>query len=113
MNVRINGYRPCLVTALVAARRTSDDRCAYCGCELTLSPTHAPDVATVDHITPKRLGGTNVSRNLLTVCRTCNCSKGGRTLERWLIDMHAQPHHRRNRSVVARLSCPLLAGMPA
>ena len=33
---------------------------------------------SVDHIVPRRLGGTDMEDNLQTLCRTCNSSKGGR-----------------------------------
>ncbi len=44
--------------------------CAVCGTDQDL---------TVDHITPKRLGGTDARDNLVTLCRTHNSAKGGRS----------------------------------
>jgi len=32
----------------------------------------------VDHVIPRRLGGTDELSNLQLLCRTCNLSKGGR-----------------------------------
>jgi 5-methylcytosine-specific restriction endonuclease McrA len=32
----------------------------------------------VDHIVPKRLGGSDLMENLQTLCQMCNLSKGGR-----------------------------------
>ena len=42
--------------------------CQYCGQEAN----------TVDHVVPRRLGGNDVDDNLLSACRRCNLSKGGR-----------------------------------
>lgn len=49
--------------------------CQYCGSEHDL---------TCDHITPLVLGGTNEPTNLTTACRSCNSSKGDKTLEEWV-----------------------------
>lgn len=35
----------------------------------------------VDHIVPKRLGGSDLPENLQTLCQYCNLSKGGRFFE--------------------------------
>ena len=37
----------------------------------------------VDHKLPRKLGGTNDIENLQLLCRQCNASKGGRTMEEW------------------------------
>ena len=42
--------------------------CQYCGQEAN----------TVDHVVPRRLGGNDVDDNLVSACRRCNLSKGGR-----------------------------------
>jgi 5-methylcytosine-specific restriction endonuclease McrA len=47
--------------------------CQYCG-----RPTPNP---TIDHVTPRRLGGTHVWENLVTACSTCNHRKGGRVVD--------------------------------
>ena len=48
--------------------------CQYCGSEENLH---------VDHIIPKRIAGENgdVLDNLITACRACNLSKGGKMTE--------------------------------
>jgi len=50
--------------------------CTYCG-------TTDPDQWHCDHITPLCRGGSNEPDNLTTACRTCNSSKGGRSLSEW------------------------------
>ena len=40
----------------------------------------------VDHIIPRKQGGTNDRENLQLLCRKCNTSKGGRTMEEWQAD---------------------------
>lgn len=45
-------------------------KCHYCGQSLDI------ETATVDHIKPKCIGGTNDTTNLITSCKPCNCSKG-------------------------------------
>lgn len=52
----------------------TDGRCAYCGKVLS-------DDATIDHIIPRSKGGGNNLDNLLPSCRSCNTSKGVKSLE--------------------------------
>ncbi len=53
----------------LAIYRRDDHRCVYCGEDL------AAAVATLDHVTPCELGGSNDARNLVTCCLSCNSSK--------------------------------------
>jgi 5-methylcytosine-specific restriction endonuclease McrA len=46
-------------------------RCAYCRGRLRLHR------ATVDHVMPRRVGGSDERENLLAVCKPCNEQKGG------------------------------------
>lgn len=39
---------------------------------------------TIDHKLPVSRGGTNDRENLWTLCKSCNSSKGSRTVEEWL-----------------------------
>lgn len=50
-------------------------RCAYCGVEMvpfSHGVYNPPEAATVDHIIPRWLGGTNHYRNLVAACHGCN-----------------------------------------
>lgn len=49
--------------------------CRYCGERVTSG------TATLDHIVPQSLGGSNAPENLTTACLTCNAIKSGRTYE--------------------------------
>lgn len=49
--------------------------CAYCN--------DRPIFLTIDHVTPRSQGGTNHPNNLLPACKSCNESKGSRSLLTW------------------------------
>ena len=46
--------------------------CLYCLADLTDAD---PSGITLDHLIPVSDGGTNESKNLVTACRHCNCSR--------------------------------------
>lgn len=46
--------------------------CLYCSRDLSDAD---PRDVTLDHITPKADGGSNLPANLVTACLSCNCSK--------------------------------------
>jgi len=49
--------------------------CNYCGSSEKLS---------LDHIFPKKYGGTDDAENLIYACKTCNSSKGKKDLIEWM-----------------------------
>lgn len=49
--------------------------CAYCG-----KHTHA---LTKDHVIALSKGGNMIKQNIIPVCRSCNSSKGNRSLSKW------------------------------
>ena len=49
--------------------------CAYCSIELS------DNQIQLDHITPLSKGGSHTIDNFAISCRSCNCSKGNKTLE--------------------------------
>jgi len=53
------------------------DGLACCYCNTTVEE----DILTLDHIIPYSKGGTNLSHNLVTACKKCNCSRGDRSIE--------------------------------
>lgn len=55
-------------------------RCVYC-CE-DLHGAHPADI-TLDHIVPDSDGGTNEPSNLVTACRSCNCSRQDMPIRRF------------------------------
>jgi 5-methylcytosine-specific restriction endonuclease McrA len=48
--------------------------CSYCG---------ATEQITIDHIEPLSRGGKHTRTNLASACRSCNSSKGAKTLDEW------------------------------
>ena len=54
-----------------------DFRCAYCGQDLR---GESPHNITLDHLVPVSQGGSNGEDNLVTACRSCNCSRGARSI---------------------------------
>jgi 5-methylcytosine-specific restriction endonuclease McrA len=48
--------------------------CAYCGSQEDI---------TQDHIMPLSKGGANIIENIQPLCRTCNSSKGGKSMSEW------------------------------
>lgn len=59
-----------------AANRRANSCCTYCG---TLKgPFHH------DHLLPYARGGSNDSSNIVLACRSCNISKGDKTLIEWV-----------------------------
>jgi 5-methylcytosine-specific restriction endonuclease McrA len=51
--------------------------CQYCGKDGLASPDNWHD-CTVDHVVPRRHGGTDTDINLVTSCSYCNAIKGQR-----------------------------------
>lgn len=50
--------------------------CTYCGAQSAR--------LECDHVNPVALGGADYDSNLTTACRSCNASKGAKSLEEWL-----------------------------
>lgn len=63
---------------MISARQWQDVQdsymglCAYCHIR--------PEVLTMDHVVPLRGGGTHSADNVLPACKSCNCSKGPKSL---------------------------------
>jgi 5-methylcytosine-specific restriction endonuclease McrA len=49
-----------------------DFRCAYCGRDLKDA---SPEEVNLDHLLPRSAGGSNEASNLITACKSCNCSR--------------------------------------
>lgn len=64
--------------------------CSYCDCDVSVGDArghaseHGTRLATLDHATPRSLGGSNGIENVLTSCVDCNRSKGDETLPSYL-----------------------------
>lgn len=75
--------------------------CAYCGSDLKNA---APADVTLDHLTPRSEGGSNVSGNLVTACRSCNSSRGAK---HWMDFAPGGSIERIFRLIVAYVNVPL------
>ena len=53
-----------------------DNKCAYCGSDKEL---------TIDHITPRSKGGTDVTKNVVCACHDCNQDKAHTPMEDWYL----------------------------
>lgn len=58
----------------------TNSKCAYCGIDLLSLDNFN---STIDHIIPKSKGGRENIDNLLPCCRTCNTSKGKKSIEQY------------------------------
>lgn len=56
-------------------------RCCYCRRHVDA------EVATLDHIVPRCLGGTSHRRNLCVACRNCNAKKANKPPHVWLNEL--------------------------
>lgn len=63
--------RPVVKLTKVEIFRRDNFTCQYCG-------SHSSHL-TIDHVTPRHLGGTHTWDNLVAACPNCNHKKGGRT----------------------------------
>jgi len=63
--------------------RRDDYTCQYCG-------IRTPHL-TIDHVIPRRLGGTHTWENVVAACPSCNHRKGGRTLEQVQMKLYSPP----------------------
>jgi 5-methylcytosine-specific restriction endonuclease McrA len=54
------------------------NRCHYCGIEMVPNPfdgTYLQNAISVDHVVPRKEGGSSRLENLVLACRRCNRSK--------------------------------------
>ena len=58
-------------------------RCVYCGRDLHRVD---PQEINLDHIKCRSHGGQNDASNLVTSCKSCNCSRGNKKINEWADD---------------------------
>lgn len=63
----------------------SEGRCWYCGRQVELFATNPDDRMCIDHVVSQSDGGGDDLTNLVPACKSCNSSKGRRSVEdfRW------------------------------
>lgn len=60
--------------------------CFYCGIKVNVfkAAEEADNTcAHIDHLLPQCQGGSDAASNLVTACRSCNCTKGKKSLEEY------------------------------
>lgn len=84
--------------------------CIYC-----LRDLHGADPAdiTLDHLVCQSDGGSNHESNLVTACRSCNCSRGDQPVSRFAgreTRAHIRRNTRRSLTSYRKLAKAILAG---
>ncbi len=74
-----------LTDAIMATMKDEATHCAYCEQPFLLSSK------TIDHVVPLRRGGAHSIDNVVVACRSCNESKGIKTLDDWIGQTGAKP----------------------
>jgi hypothetical protein len=85
-------------------------KCLYC---LTDLHDADPRDITLDHLTPKADGGSNDPTNLVTACRSCNCSRQDTPLNRFAgpeTRAHIRRNTRRSMTKYRKLAKALIVG---
>jgi 5-methylcytosine-specific restriction endonuclease McrA len=72
-NIIKNRYKMAYVRTRLA--EAQNWKCCYCYCEMNGIPDHKRSV-TIEHVTPKSLGGTDDETNLAAACKRCNNARG-------------------------------------
>ena len=85
-------------------------RCVYCCTDL--HGDHPTDI-TLDHVTPQSDGGSNDAGNLVTACRSCNCSRQDKPISRFCgVETRKDIRRLTNRSIgkYRRLAKAIISG---
>ena len=68
-----------------------DFTCQYCGKPIEELRNGAKDL-TFDHVLPRCQGGKTSWKNIVTACKKCNSTKGGRTPEQAWMSLKTKPY---------------------
>lgn len=60
-----------------------ESKCCYCG--------SISDPLTLDHLYPRKLGGIDISDNLVFCCKKCNSSKNSKDVIEWYVEKNELP----------------------
>lgn len=58
------------------------NRCYWCREQMSQGGPSDPKSATLDHVTPRSMGGAGSMDNLVAACRKCNNGRGNKPIER-------------------------------
>jgi 5-methylcytosine-specific restriction endonuclease McrA len=84
LGMMVKRPRPCVKLSKREIFRRDNYTCQYCG--------QRQKNLTVDHVIPRRLGGSHTWENLITACAACNHRKGGRTNKQAGMKLLHKPH---------------------
>ena len=76
-----------------AIKEANNYECIYCG------KSHHEHDLTIDHVHPRRYGGSDISSNCVPACRECNRSKGSQNWLEWFRDNFPPDPFRENQIV--------------
>lgn len=81
-----------------AHEKRCNDHCAFCGQKVQSGKRircyRRRLTATLDHLVPRKYGGTNEPTNVVLACLGCNCEKGLRSWQEyavWCEERYGQP----------------------
>ncbi len=77
-----------------AIKEANNYECIYCG------KSHLESDLTIDHVHPRRYGGSDISSNCVPACVECNQSKGSQYWLEWFRD-HFPPNSFREDQILA------------
>lgn len=60
-------------------------RCVWCLTPVYVKQDQTSDMATLDHVVPRSVGGSNLASNLITCCSCCNSFRKDRDPERFAL----------------------------
>jgi len=83
------GFRWISLRTRLAIYSRDDWRCLACGRKVTWRKgrgkwtDHRPTAASLDHVTPRCVGGSNAPSNLITLCVGCNSARADVPIGAW------------------------------
>src|SRR5262245_59974765 len=91
--MNVHGFRWIRLSTRLAIYARDGFRCLSCGRLGTWKPgrgtwsDHRPEALSLDHVTPKCVGGSNAPTNLITLCVGCNSQRQDLPIGAWRPDL--------------------------
>ena len=71
---------------------SQNHRCCWCGTHMTFS-SNCKNSATIEHVTPKSLGGEDHPDNYAVACNRCNSTRGSLSIDEFMTKIHNKTAH--------------------